>query len=112
MQDYREFLVENKRNKDMSIYGRKGIYYGNDSSLYYGNLANNITQACAADILIDGIQKLAKANLKLLFTVHDEFVVEGCNLEKVLEILSEPPDWCEDLPLGVEGDELKRYGKV
>ena len=91
---------------------REGVYYGVGYSLYYGNLANNITQACAADVLLDGIHKLAEEDLNLLFTVHDEFVVEGHHLDKVLGLLSKPPSWCEDLPLGVEGDELKRYGKV
>ena len=89
-----------------------GIVCGVNDSVYYGNLANNITQSCAADVLLDGIHKLYARNKKLLFTVHDEFIVEGHCLDELLEILSVPPAWCEDLPLDVEGDELIRYGKV
>ena len=89
-----------------------GVKYGANFNLYYGNLANNITQSCAADVLLDGIHKLYKRRKKLLFTVHDEFIVEGHHLDRVLRILSQPPEWCADLPLDVEGDELIRYGKV
>jgi DNA polymerase len=82
-----------------------------------GHLAENVTQATARDILLDAMFRLDAQKVDIVFTVHDEVVIEVPEkapepiLERVCGIVSTPPDWAKDLPLAAEGFRAKRYRK-
>jgi len=82
-----------------------------------GKLVENITQACARDVLAEGILNAETAGYYPVLTVHDEIVTEiPCGCSKLSEtqlsrILSINPRWCEDLPLAAAGYESTFYTK-
>jgi len=73
-----------------------------------GKLAENITQAIARDLLVHAMSKVGSG---IVIHVHDEVAVEGGDLDKICELMSEPPEWALDLPLGAEGFISKFYKK-
>jgi len=85
--------------------------------LWRGLAAENICQAAANDILRHACRIMDAEGLHITLTVHDEIVVE-CPAEqqdevmhRVEEIMCTPPAWAADLPLDVECQSMKRYGK-
>jgi DNA polymerase len=83
---------------------------------YSGKLAENVTQAVAADIMLHGMESAEAQGYHVLLTVHDELVTETPDTEaysgdELAEIMATPPEWAEGLPLAAEGDEAERYKK-
>lgn len=74
-------------------------------------LSNNATQGTAADIMRETIVRAHKAGLDVLFTVHDELVVEGHCFDTLHEIMETPPAWAEGLPINADTQIAARYGK-
>lgn len=74
-------------------------------------LSENATQAAAADIMRETIVRAHEAGLKLLFSVHDELIVEGYCFDKLHKIMTVPPVWADGLPIDADTQENKRYGK-
>lgn len=79
-------------------------------------IIENIIQALARDILI--YHKLAiNKKYPIIFSVHDEICcevedTEAANCFKFMGTqMINPPFWCADLPLDVEGKTAKRWGK-
>ena len=75
---------------------------------YGGKLAENITQAVARDCLAEAIERLEAAGYHIVFHIHDEIVAEVENgteadLDKVVEIMSQVPDWAAGLPMNADG---------
>lgn len=74
---------------------------------YGGKLVENITQACARDCLAEAIERLEAAGHRVLFSIHDEVVIEApretADLGAVERLMSIPPAWAPDLPLGADG---------
>ena len=88
-----------------------------DVKLYGGLLAENATQAFARDVFMDRCMALEDADYEILMRIHDEVVLlvdekdaEAKRLE-VEQIMSTPPSWCLDLPLGAEAIISKNYRK-
>ncbi len=85
--------------------------------LYGGLLAENATQAFARDVFMDRVMALEDAGYEILLRVHDEVVllVDESDAEThrtvVEKIMSSPPSWCSDLPLGAEAIISKQYTK-
>ena len=92
--------------------------------IYGGLLAENITQAVAADILRHAMQMLAfpvhlfdDDGLPLVGHTHDECLLEVAEhsaekVEKCLrEIMLDLPEWAADLPMAVETWTGQRYRK-
>lgn len=83
---------------------------------YGGKLVENIVQAIARDILVEGLFKLEANGFETVATVHDEVIaevpadMEGAS-ERGLVLLSQTPKWATGLPLAVEGGESMRYKK-
>jgi len=83
---------------------------------YGGKLFENVTQACAGDVLAHGMM-LAEANdYPLVLTVHDELVTEPHDeprftAEGLSKILATVPEWAPGLPLAAKGFESYRYRK-
>jgi DNA polymerase bacteriophage-type len=86
--------------------------------LWGGTLTENVTQRCARDVLANAVVKLEDAGLPVLFTSHDEVVLEldkDASLDEAVkeaeQILTTPPEWAEGLVLGVEGGLAESYTK-
>jgi DNA polymerase len=85
--------------------------------VYGGLLAENASQALARDVFCDMLCRIHDAGLKIIFHVHDEVVLEvpeetaNVDLQRVIEIMSTPPDWIPDIPLSAEGSILTKYTK-
>lgn len=82
-----------------------------------GTLIENATQAFARDVFMDRVLALRKAGHNIILRVHDEVVIES-DIDNAKEaskdierIMSEPPEWCETLPLGTDVEQMERYTK-
>jgi DNA polymerase len=74
-------------------------------------LAENATQGAAADLMREAIVRAYDAELPVLFSVHDELVVEGRCAEQLHEIMIQQPTWADGLPIDADTKESERYGK-
>ncbi len=85
--------------------------------LYGGLLAENASQALARDIFCDMLCRIHDSGLRIIFHVHDEVVLEvpeetaDEDLQRVIDIMSTPPEWIPDIPLAAEGAILTQYTK-
>jgi DNA polymerase len=85
--------------------------------LYGGLLAENATQAFARDVFMNRCCALEDAGYEILMRIHDEVVLlvdedKSEDLrEDVERLMSIPPSWCADLPLGAEAIISKNYRK-
>ena len=74
---------------------------------YGGKLVENITQAVARDCLFYSIEQLQAAGYRIVFDIHDEVVIEApaglADLDRVVEIMSQPIPWAPGLPLNADG---------
>ena len=86
--------------------------------LWGGTLTENVTQRTARDIMANAIVNLEAAGFPVVFSVHDEVILEldsDASLDEAVKeaekILLTPPDWASDLPLGIEGSTATAYTK-
>lgn len=97
-------------------------YLGTDNAKHYtrlktygGKLVENITQATARDCLRDAMAALEAAGYRIVFTVHDEVILDTPvgfgSLEEVREIMGRPVPWAPGLPLNAAGFETSFYMK-
>jgi DNA polymerase bacteriophage-type len=70
---------------------------------YGGSLFQSATQGSARDVMADAMLRMWDAGLDLRGTVHDEIIAAGDCLKQMIDIMLQPPAWCADLPLKVEG---------
>jgi len=93
--------------------------------IYGGKIVENVVQGLARIIVFDQMAKIdqefrrrdtPQSRFKVVLTVHDEVVAvvpEGSAqwaLEYMMEVMSTPPKWAEDLPVACEGDFAATYG--
>lgn len=82
-----------------------------------GKLAENVTQATCADLIMEAMLRLEKAAWNVVLSVHDEVVCEVQDLHvepakiMVPKIMCAPPKWAEGFPIRAEVKSGKRYGK-
>jgi DNA polymerase len=69
------------------------------------------TQATAADIMRETIVRAVNSGLPVLFSVHDEIIVEGSCEDELTAIMETPPAWAAGLPIAAETITSRRYGK-
>lgn len=87
------------------------------SKLYGGLLAENLTQAFARDIFMDRVVALSDKGYEVILRVHDEVVclVDEADAEEARKdietIMSTPPKWCNELPMGAEATTMTYYAK-
>lgn len=86
--------------------------------LWGGTLTENITQRMARDVLANAILNLEKTGFPVIFHAHDEVILEveetaanDYTKSEAIHILTTPPEWAPDLPLGAEGDYADAYTK-
>lgn len=82
-----------------------------------GKLAENVTQATCADLIMAAMLRLEAADYPVVLTVHDEVVCEVPDarvsqaLTDVPAIMCEAPKWAAGFPIKAEVKSAKRYGK-
>ena len=79
-----------------------------------GRITENVCQALARDILAHAKLRLMDEGYKVIGSVHDEVLVEGgktLHPQEIIDIMTQLPDWCKDLPLKATGYVSKRYKK-
>ena len=61
----------------------------------------------ARDCLFYSIEQLQAAGYRIVFDIHDEVVIEApaglADLDRVVEIMSQPIPWAPGLPLNADG---------
>ena len=86
------------------------------TKLYGGILIENIVQALARIIVAEQMLECADIT-RVVTTTHDEIVAVHsiCEapkiLERMIDIMSTPLEWCQDLPLSAEGGHARNYSK-
>lgn len=82
---------------------------------YGGKLAENVTQAVARDVLMNGLEHIVRAGYHPILKVHDEIVCEEPygfgDISEMEQLMCAPADWMEGLPLDAEGFEGLYYKK-
>lgn len=84
------------------------------SDTWGGKLVENVVQAYARDCLAVAILRLEKAEYEIVFSVHDEIVVEApeaSRWEDIAKIMGQPIEWAPGLLLRADGYQTKFYMK-
>jgi DNA polymerase len=104
---------------------REGVSYEswdekglNMKRLYGGLLCENVVQAVARDILLNGMQEAEKMGFSIIMTIHDEVVGESpldstLDHKALLKALTMTPEWAVGLGfvLAAEGYDCSYYKK-
>lgn len=81
---------------------------------YGGKLTENIVQAIARDVMVEGMFNIKNYGLDIVLTVHDEILSEGeeqTDLREIEECFTRPIKWAPGLPLAAEVWKGPRYRK-
>lgn len=88
------------------------------SRLWGGTLTENVTQRMARDLLANAVLNLEDGGIPVLFTSHDEAILEIDNdaskdeaIAKANRILALTPEWAPGLVLATEGNLATEYTK-
>lgn len=85
--------------------------------LWGGAITENVVQAIARDIFVEGVLRLDAAKIPVILRSHDEVVVllseknAEKKLEKAIDIFCCKPSWAQDLPIAGEGELTSYYKK-
>jgi hypothetical protein len=93
------------------IFGEKGA---ETISLWGGVLVENVVQAIARDVFAGGLLLLNEAGIRVVLHAHDEVLCEvspDVRPADIEALLTVPPLWAEDLPLGAEARRIPHYVK-
>ena len=83
---------------------------------YAGKLAENLTQACARDVLAASLPSVEGEGYAVVLSVHDELITEvpddpRFSAARLSALMSACPSWAPGLPLSAAGFESYRYKK-
>ena len=85
--------------------------------MWYGQLMNNLVQGSARDLVVNAIQICEQQGLPVVFTAHDEVVLEVRKREGMAlmlkQIMEDIPAWARERRFNVkaETDHMIRYRK-
>ena len=87
------------------------------TKIYGGKMLENIIQALARIVVGEQILAIEREGIRTVSSTHDEVIMVVRENEaddaqrRVEEIMTTPPTWAPDLPLGVEAGWAKEYSK-
>jgi len=85
------------------------------NTTYGGKLVENIVQALARDIMVEGMWKCEEHGYPVVGTVHDEVIAElplgKGNVKEMERVVAYIPPWALGCPITAEGFEAQRYRK-
>jgi DNA polymerase len=94
---------------DMEAGRRRGRH------MYGGKWAENVTQAVARDLLVEGMKRLRAAGYQLVMHTHDEICAEvpigQGSVEEFERLLVAPSGWAQGLPIAAKVFECDRFKK-
>ena len=111
-------IGENRFGNESILY--KGVnqttHKWDDVETYGGKLVENIVQATARDCLAEAMKKVTDKGYSIVMHVHDEMIVdvpkEDTDAPDIInDIMSEPVEWAEGLPLKGDTYETDFYMK-
>mgnify|MGYP003675666955 CR=1 FL=1 len=82
-----------------------------------GKLTENLVQATARDLFVEGVLRVEKAGYPVLMRIHDEVLCMVPEAEadaacrEVERLLCIPPEWAPDLPVSADASIIDRYTK-
>jgi DNA polymerase len=83
--------------------------------MHAGKWAENVTQAVARDLLVEGMKRLRAAGYQLVMHTHDEVCAEmpigQGSVEEFKRMLIAPPDWAQGMPIAAKVFEFDRFKK-
>ena len=84
--------------------------------MYGGAWAENVTQAVARDLLVEGMKRLRAAGYELVMHAHDEVCRGDADRsraapEEFERLLVEAPAWAQELPIAAKVFECNRFKK-
>ena len=101
-------------NNRITFFGNyKGANWG-DVETYGGKLAENITSGVATDILAHGASNCEQAGYEIATLIHDEAISyhkTGQTPEEFVRLLTDLPEWADELPIAAEGALAPFYTK-
>lgn len=115
---YPKFEHKKDDHKGDTLTHMGGTVAGWDEMRTYGaKLIENLTQACARDVLAHSMPEIEKAGFEIIFHVHDEIVAEvddgdeRLTSDYLVELMTDGHLWTKGLPLDAEGETMRRYRK-
>jgi DNA polymerase len=87
------------------------------ASIWHGAITENVTQAIAADILMQDMLQLHRDGVFIVGCIHDEIVALApaehaeAIRDHMIAVMRTPPDWAPDLPLAAEAFINQRFIK-
>ncbi len=83
---------------------------------YGGKLAENVVQATARDIFAEHYYAIVRAGFEVLWTVHDEIIVEvdeddSKSRAEIQNLMCRTPEWIKGCPVAAEAHETHAYTK-
>lgn len=83
-------------------------------AFYGGKLCENLVQAVARDVFASHIATMDRAGLDILFTSHDEAIMEvdpAVSPKDIEAFMSVTPEWMKGCPIAAEAQEVEHYKK-
>lgn len=107
-----ELDPETKLPRSKSVYT---VAIGHKRALTYGGkLFENLVQGTARDVMGEHLVRLEDAGHKVLFSVHDEAVLEcdvSVTAKEIEQEMSFCPAWLDGCPVSAEAQEVEHYCK-
>ena len=117
-------LAYYKPQVDKDAYGRRQVtYLGINTETrqwmrvhaYGGRWTQNAAEGICRDLLAGSMQLVENAGYEIVAHVHDELIMEidegAADLDQVIDIMCDLPDWAEGFPIHADGFVTKRYRK-
>lgn len=104
-----------KPKLQLSYFGERKTGINGRVTTYGGKLVENMVQAIARDIMMEGMLEAEEAGYPALASIHDEIVSlrnlgEG-TIAELEQVVCRMPRWAQGIPLRAEGFECERYRK-
>ena len=102
-----------REGEEIQFWGKSDGHWSWQST-YGGKLLENLTQACAGDIMSHGALRAAELGYLIFMLVHDQALAElfeGGTIKEFCAALCTLPDWAKGLPLEAEGGVIPFYRK-